>query len=134
MARVPPEDPESWSDEEWIAWLEETDTEPDDDGVEYAPKPRSPGATMLGNAMVGLHDIIYGQEHRDVTIVEEAAGEPLEPEAVDVDIVPDDPDASTITVRPWLLDEHTEDDERTEPAAPKNADERTDGEGTAAST
>jgi len=102
----PPEDPDDWSDEEWLVWLSSTDA---DVASEAGPVPsragrgRSRSARLVYAGMFGLHEAIYGPQEQ-VTIVEEADGQPDEPEGVEVHLEPDDPDASTVVVRPWLID------------------------------
>jgi hypothetical protein len=101
----PPDDPEAWSDEEWLAWLEQVDADapPEPDG--HPSRPRRPLPTaLLGAAMLGLHRAIYGGDEAEVEIVVEADGDPEEPEQLEVHLDPEDPDASTVTVRPWVED------------------------------
>ena len=99
----PPADPDDWSDEQWLAWLASTDS-----GSAGQPlptvehRPRSPGGQMLYAAMFGLHQVIYGPTEQP-TIVEEAAGEPDEPQSLEVHLESEHPDESTVVVRPWLL-------------------------------
>ena len=106
MAADLPDDPETWTDEQWLAWLEEVDEEapPEPDGHPARPR-RSLPSSLMGAAMLGMHRAIYGDTEPEVVIVVDADGEPPDPEELDVHLVPDDPDASTVTVRPWLHDE-----------------------------
>ena len=60
---------------------------------------------LLGAAMLGMHKAIYGDTEDEIVMVIEADGEPLDPEELEVHIDPEDPDASTVTVRPWLHDD-----------------------------
>jgi hypothetical protein len=103
VALPPPEDADSWSDEEWLAWLEDVDAEaaPEPEGHPARPR-RSMPTQMLGAAMLGMHRAIYGETEPDIQIVVDADGEPPEPEKLEVHLDPEDPDASTVTVRPWL--------------------------------
>ncbi|MHB8466302.1 MAG: hypothetical protein ACYDH6_23580 [Acidimicrobiales bacterium] len=106
MLRPPPEDPDAWTEEEWLEWLAEVDASSPPDAPGYPRRrPRSVGATMLGAAMVGLHTAIYGEQQADIVMVVEADGDPHDPEHLEVHLDPDDPDASTVTVRPWLEDD-----------------------------
>ena len=102
MAGPVPDDADSWSDEEWLAWLADVDAEapPEPEGHPLR-RPRSLPSAMLGAAMLGLHRVIYGDTEPEVQIVVDAEGEP-EQERVEVHLDPDDPDASQVTVRPWL--------------------------------
>lgn len=105
MVRVPPDDPDAWTEDEWLEWLAEVDAEtPVDPGGPYRRRSRSAVGTMLGAAMVGLHQAIYGAQQTDIVMVVESDGDPPDPQTVDVHLDPDDPDASTVTVRPWLED------------------------------
>jgi hypothetical protein len=112
VARVPPDDPEEWGDQEWIDWLQEVD-------AEAPPLPHTPPSrlrrsatvTVVGSAMIGLHRAIYGEQDADIVMVIEASGDPPDPEKLEVHLDPDDPDASTVTVRPWLDDNDQDDDE-----------------------
>jgi len=103
VAALPPDDADRWSDEEWLAWLEEVDAEtpPEPEGRPVRPR-RSVPTQMLGAAMLGLHRVIYGDSEPDVQIVVDADGEPPDPEQLEVHLDPEDPDASTVTVRPWV--------------------------------
>ncbi len=112
MGQVPadlPEDPEAWTDEQWLAWLEEVDEEasPEPEG-HPAHRRRSMPSTLLGAAMLGMHRAIYGDEEPDVVILVDAEGEPPDPEELEVHLDPEDPDASTVTVRPWLHEDESD--------------------------
>lgn len=100
-----PEDADSWSDDEWLTWLADVDAEspPEPEGHPLRPGRSLPSA-MLGAAMLGLHRVIYGDTDTQVQIVVDAGGDP-EPERLEVHLDPDDPDASQVTVRPWLDDD-----------------------------
>ncbi len=109
MVQVPgdlPDDPESWSDDQWLAWLEEVDEEapPEPEGHPARPR-RSLPSSLLGAAMLGMHRAIYGDEEPEIVMVVHADGEPPDEEELEVYVDPDDPDASTVTVRPWLHDD-----------------------------
>jgi len=97
-----PEDPETWTDEQWIEWLEQVDADAAPEPSGHPLKHRSPGVQLMGAAMLGMHRAIYGDNEPDIVMVVDAEGDPLEPEELEVHIDPDDPDASTVTVRPWL--------------------------------
>lgn len=105
MALPPPDDPDAWTDDQWLEWLEEVDAEagPVEPG-RVARHTRSPGIQLLGAAMLGMHRAIYGDTEPEVVMVVDAEGDPPDPSALEVELDPDDPDASTVTVRPWLCD------------------------------
>jgi len=71
----PPDDADRWSDDEWLAWLEQVDaqTPPEPEGRPVRPR-RSLPTQMLGAAMLGLHRVIYGDAEPDVQIVVDADG------------------------------------------------------------
>jgi hypothetical protein len=103
MPRTPPDDPSEWDDDEWLEWLAEVDAEaPDEPDGPPRRRGRSLTVTMLGSAMLGLHRAIYGDYETDIVMVVDAGGDPPDPEPLEVHLDPEDPDASTVTVRPWL--------------------------------
>ena len=95
----PPRDPEAWSDEQWIAWLEATDEAA---AARLRPagarrRARRP-ASMLGSAMTGLHDVLYGRPD-EVVIVADAGGDPPGEGGPEVHLDPDHPERSEVIVR-----------------------------------
>lgn len=100
----PPDDPDEWGDDQWIAWLEETDV--GDDGHPEGEHPRvvarwrdRPSATVLGAAMLGLRDAIYGRPDDEVVIVQEAPGDPPDDDTPVVHLDPEYPERSEVVVR-----------------------------------
>ncbi|MGA2520225.1 MAG: hypothetical protein ABSG81_05325 [Acidimicrobiales bacterium] len=93
----PPDDPEAWTDEQWIAWLQATD-DPDAPGGPR-PHPRRwrdrRTASALGAAMMGLHEVIYGRKD-EVAIVIEAGGDPPNDDLPEVLL---DPEHGEVIVR-----------------------------------
>ena len=97
----PPDDPEDWTDEQWLAWLEATD-------LEEAPEPRPrlaawrehPVGSVLGAAMLGLHDAIYGRTDNEVAIVQEAGDDPPDDDLHDIRLDFEHPERSEVVVRP----------------------------------
>lgn len=104
----PPERPEDWTDEQWLAWLEETDRdgEGDDGGRRPEPTgtsgPASFPTQVMRAAMVGMAEAIYGPKE-EPAIVMEAAGSPPRDDGLDVHLDPQHPEQSVAVVRPWLL-------------------------------
>jgi len=96
----PPADPEDWTDEQWLAWLEATDP-----GDDPGSRPRlaawreHPVGSVLGAAMLGLHDAIYGRIDNEVAIVQEAGGDPPDDELHDLYLDPDHPERSEVVAR-----------------------------------
>ncbi|HVE46447.1 MAG TPA: hypothetical protein VNA57_06845 [Acidimicrobiales bacterium] len=103
----PPVDPQDWTDEQWLAWLDETDHEAAEQGDIDAAEARrtmgdrvrsSPAARGMGGAMIALHEIFYKPKEDEVVIVASAAGEPPDPDALELDLDPDHPEASTARI------------------------------------
>jgi hypothetical protein len=108
--QAPPADPEDWSDEQWIAWLQDTDalpaSGPDDGGEPVIPAAeRLPvSGQLLFAGMRGLFEVIYGRIEQPAIVIEASGGDPDEPESLEVNLDPDHPEDSTVVVRPWLMD------------------------------
>lgn len=105
VPRQPPSDPEEWTDEEWIQWLELTDpdTPPDPGGGQPGTRTgrfvRSGGGRVLGDAMLGMARAMYGQHHDEVVVVAEGDSEPEENEPFTVHLDPDHPEKSFVVFR-----------------------------------
>ena len=99
----PPSDPQMWTDEQWIAWLVATDAidDPDDEGVSEDAGGDQAGATgalgrfasgssgaILGNAMLGMAEAIYGIDAVEIAVVVESDGEPDDEEPFVVTLDP----------------------------------------------
>jgi hypothetical protein len=108
----PPVDPEEWTDEQWLAWLAEQDdaaARSDGGGDEDAPPERPPrriptesfGAQIIGGAMKGLAEALYGPQKKDVEIVSEAPGDPLDEDPLELHLDQDHPEDSRAIIRPW---------------------------------
>jgi len=103
-----PPDPQDWTDEQWLAWLAETDA------VEPAVAPpssmRGPragrraglGGQMLAAAMTGMAEAMYGPKEPPAIVIE-ASGGPPDDDALELHLHPDHPEESVVVVRPWLL-------------------------------
>jgi hypothetical protein len=126
-----PDDPETWTDDQWLAWLEEVDAEasPEPEGPPIK-RGRSATATVIGAAMLGMHRAIYGDTETDIVMVVDAGGDPPEPEALEVHLDHEDPEGSIVTVRPWLRDDDPEQDD---PDADQSEDDGSGAEGAAPS-
>jgi len=97
----PPEDAESWTDDEWIAWLDATD-DPDATDDSHAPRRRHRGrgpTSTLGAAMLGLHEVIYGPHGNEIAIVVDAGGDPPNDDLPEVHLDPEHPERSEVIVR-----------------------------------
>ena len=98
---LPPHDPEQWTDDQWLEWLKATDAE-GDGGSTRAPASvadrvvQSVGGQMLGQAMLGLAQAIYGPKQEEVVIVAEGSSEPSEDEPFAVRLNPEHPERSRV--------------------------------------
>jgi len=99
----PPEDPDAWSDEQWLAWLEQTDAGDEADEEEHprvvARWRERPSAMVLGAAMLGLRDAIYGHPDDEIVIVQDASGDPPDDGTPVVHLDPEHPERSEVVVR-----------------------------------
>jgi predicted alpha/beta hydrolase family esterase len=105
-ADLPPDNPEDWTDEQWIEWLKATDEQADaqeDDAQLPAHGAgklmKSAGGQILGQAMLGMANAIYGRENVEVVIVAERDSDPEDDEPLIVNIDHDHPERSTVVVR-----------------------------------
>lgn len=106
---LPPANADEWSDEQWIDWLKTTDTDasPTDEGSQVKSLERiarSTGGQVLGSAMVGLAQAIYGHPEERPAIVAEA-GEPETDQALELHLDFDQPDRSFVVLKhdpEWL--------------------------------
>jgi hypothetical protein len=97
----PPADPEDWTDEQWLAWLEATDPgDPPESAPRLAGWRSHPVGSVLGAAMLGLRDAIYGRPDNEVVIVQEAGDDPPDDDLHDIRLDPDHPERSEVVVRP----------------------------------
>lgn len=96
-SELPPPDPESWTDEQWLTWLKATD-DPEVASPNTSVSFRvthSAGGQALGDAMRGLANAMYGPKDEDLIIVSEAGGQPEDDEPFVVHLDRDHPERST---------------------------------------
>jgi hypothetical protein len=94
----PPADPDAWTDEQWIEWLNATEDAYVGDSRVFAPRLDSPGGVILGAAMTGLYKGMYGEmTPPEIVIVADAKGRD-DGDDIKVDLDPDDPADSTVVV------------------------------------
>lgn len=100
----PPLDPEDWTHEEWLEWLRTTDVEVGADS--HAPSAttlgritHSTGGQILGQAMLGMANAMYGQKDEQVVIVVEGASDPETDEPFTVHLDPEHPERSSVVFR-----------------------------------
>jgi hypothetical protein len=98
----PPADPEAWTDEQWISWLETTD-DPDAPVEHRTDRARrwrtGASGTALGAAMLGLHQAIYGPREDQIVIVVDAGGDPPDSDLPEVHLDREHPERSEVVVR-----------------------------------
>lgn len=100
----PPSDPEEWSDEQWIAWLQATDPpaaeSPADEPVSAGSRlVRTAGGSVLGEAMLALSQAIYGRRDDEVVIVVDGGSAPVPDVDFEVHLDPDHPERSAVVFR-----------------------------------
>lgn len=93
-----PLDPDDWTDEQWQAHLRATAGDPDDapaaEGSAFHRKLRSSaGGNVLGAAMVGLEQALYGEKPKEEVVAEAESDDP-DGELSTFD--PDDPGSATL--------------------------------------
>ncbi len=99
----PPADPDDWTDEQWIEWLQKTDA-PDAGDVARPVTAlgrlahSSPGS-VLGQAMLGMATAIYGREETKVVIVADGGSQPDEDKPFAVRLDPEHPERSVVVFR-----------------------------------
>lgn len=90
----PPEDPDDWTEEEWLAWLAQAPLDPETGRAHPMSRARTAGGGVLAAAMFGLERAIYGERPKaEIVAVADADGLDLPDGALDAD----DPAAS------WLV-------------------------------
>lgn len=97
----PPSDPNEWTDEQWIEWLVATDdarvgdAEVSDSSVVTRIAQSTPGQ-VIGQAMLGMAQAIYGRQDDEIVIVVGANGETVDDEPFAVRLDFDDPERSSV--------------------------------------
>lgn len=82
----PPQDPDDWTEEQWRAWLAEAPPDPETGHAHPLTRLSSTaGGSVLGAAMFGLEQAIYGERPK-VEIVAEADADGLDLGYVDLDL------------------------------------------------
>ena len=97
----PPSDPNEWTDEQWLEWLMATDDVPFaemEESISVVVKRivQSTPGQVIGQAMLGMAQAIYGRQDDEIVIVVEGNGETTgdEPFAVRLDF--DHPERSLV--------------------------------------
>ena len=94
----PPDDADDWTEEQWREWLAHAPADPDAGRAHPLTRAAaSNSGVVLGSAMLGLDQAIFGEKPKVEVVAEaEASGEGDD----DIDLDPADPSASHITVTP----------------------------------
>jgi hypothetical protein len=90
----PPDDPDDWTHEQWTEWLQALEDEPEDP-ADAAPRRKGFSGSVMGLAMMGLEQGMYGKIAKPEIVVE------VEADGQDDGLVvldPEDPSKSTINV------------------------------------
>ena len=98
--RQPPDDPELWTDEEWLDFLAATDPAPPatadpDEGA----RERGIAGSLLAAAMRGVADALGGVRKQDQEIHAEAPGGPGPDDPLELHLDPDSPARSRAILR-----------------------------------
>ena len=107
-----PDDPNDWSDEEWIAWLEAGDaaereaaTSSQSDQVPPPTWRKAPVAVQfLAASMTAVGEALYGKKEQPAIIIQ-ASGDPGDDDGMDVQLDPEHPEESVATLRRWRLEQ-----------------------------
>ncbi len=98
VAEEPPEDADDWTEDQWLEWLAKLPADPETGHAHPLTRATSTsGGTVLGAAMLGLEQAIYGERPKAEIVAEADANGSDE---ADIDLDESDPAASHITVTP----------------------------------
>jgi hypothetical protein len=97
----PPSDPNEWTDEQWLEWLMTTDDAPLAETEESIPLVvqrivQSTPGQVIGQAMLGMAQAIYGRQDDEIIIVVGANGETADEEPFAVRLDFDHPERSLV--------------------------------------
>ena len=93
---APPDDPDEWTAEQWMTYLRDTEDESASDDSRYARRFKSRPATIVGNAMHAVHDLIYGPREEPEFVIE--SDQDGDDDDADVHLDASDPSASTVRI------------------------------------
>lgn len=77
VAEEPPDDADDWTEEQWREWLAAAPADPDTGRAHPLTRAaRRPSGTVLGAAMLGLEQAIYGERPKTEVVAEaDASGD-----------------------------------------------------------
>jgi hypothetical protein len=82
----PPQDPDDWTEEQWLAWLAEAPLDPETGKAHPLSRAGRASGGMLAAAMFGLEQAIFGERPKAEIVVEaDADGLKLPDGELDVD-------------------------------------------------
>lgn len=92
----PPRDPDDWTEEQWREWLATAPPDPETGRTHPLTRAQtSAGGTVLGAAMLGLEQAVFGEKPK-AEIVAEADADGLD--LGDIDLQLDDPASSRMVL------------------------------------
>jgi hypothetical protein len=97
----PPSDPDEWTDEQWLEWLKATDgvlfDEPEESISEVVQRiVQSTPGQVIGQAMLGMAQAIYGHRDDEVVMVIGVNGETVDEEPFAIRLDFDNPERSRV--------------------------------------
>ena len=107
-----PDDPNDWTDEQWIAWLEAGDAaERESAGHRPDDRPDLPSwrkapvaVQFLAASMTAVGEALYGKKEQPAIIIQ-ASGDKGEDDGLDVQLDHDHPEESVAILRRWRLEQ-----------------------------
>ena len=101
----PPADPNEWTDEQWLEWLKVTDDLHSDEPEESVSSVvkrivRSTPGHVIGQAMHGMAQALYGRQDEEVVIVAEGNGETSDDDPFVVTLDAEHPERSSVVFKP----------------------------------
>jgi len=119
-----PDDPNDWSDEEWLAWLEAGDAAEraaaesgGDDRPTLPSWLKGPVALQfLAASMTAVGEAIYGKKDEPAIVIQ-ASGDPGEDDGLTLQLDHEHPEESVAILRRWRLEQMGEVEEEREAGA-----------------
>jgi hypothetical protein len=92
-----------WNQVEWLpdSWEPAEPIQPTREVDRFR---RTTAGAIVAAGLIGIEKVLMPEREERPAITWESPGEPPGPRHLEFDLDPDDPAASTITVRPWMVD------------------------------